>query len=66
MSDLKRNIGRIDRIIRLVVGLIVIGVGFYFRTWWGAIGLAPILTAAVGWTPAYVPFGISTCAKKPD
>jgi hypothetical protein len=32
-----------------------------FRNWWGLIGLLPLLTAAVRFCPAYVPFGITTC-----
>ena len=63
---MKRNVGKIDRIIRLIVGAIIIGAGVYFKRWWGVIGIAPILVAAVGWTPAYVPFGISTCGEKPE
>jgi hypothetical protein len=31
---------------------------------WAWIGVVPLATAALGWCPAYVPFGISTCAKK--
>ena len=58
---MKRNIGKTDRIIRVVIGLIIIAVGAYFKSWWGAIGLLPILTAALGWCPPYALFGISTC-----
>lgn len=58
---MKRNIGKTDRIIRVLIGLIVIAVGAYFKSWWGAIGLLPILTAALGWCPPYALFGISTC-----
>lgn len=58
---MKRNIGKTDRIIRVLIGFIVIAVGAYFKSWWGAIGLLPILTAALGWCPPYALFGISTC-----
>ena len=60
---MKLNMGGADRVIRGVVGIAVIGVGFYFKSWWGAIGLIPLGTAIIGWCPAYVPFGISTCRK---
>ncbi len=59
-----RNVGSTDRIIRIVAGLVIIGAGVYFGSWWGAIGLIPLATAAIGWCPAYAPFGISTCATK--
>jgi hypothetical protein len=32
--------------------------------WLGLIGLVPLATAALGWCPAYLPFGISTCGAK--
>lgn len=34
----------IDRIIRGIVGLVIIAGGIYFKSWWGAIGLAPLFT----------------------
>ena len=58
---MKQNIGKTDRIIRVLIGLIVIAVGAYFKSWWGAIGLLPIFTAASGWCGLYALFGISTC-----
>lgn len=58
------NIGSTDRIIRIVLGVAIIGVGIYFGSWWGAIGLVPLVTAAIGWCPLYVPFGLSTCPAK--
>ncbi len=62
---MKPNVGGFDRILRIVIGLAVLGVGLYFKTWWGLVGLLPLLTAALGWCPAYIPFGLSTCPK-PD
>ena len=58
---MKCNMGKIDRIIRGIVGLGVIGAGVYFQNWWGAIGAIPLGTAIIGWCPAYFPFGISSC-----
>jgi hypothetical protein len=58
---MKSNIGKTDRIIRVVIGLIVIAIGVYLKSWWGAIGLVPIFTAAIGWCGLYTLFGISTC-----
>ena len=55
-----QNVGTIDRVIRLVLGLAIIALGFYFGSWWGALGLIFVGTAALGWCPLYLPFGIST------
>jgi hypothetical protein len=57
---MKCNVGKTDRIIRIVVGIVIIAVGFYFKSWWGAIGLIPILTAVIRFCPAYVPLKINT------
>ena len=58
------NIGTADRVIRIVIGLVLFGVGFYFRSWWGLVGLLPILTALIRFCPAYVPFKLNTCARE--
>lgn len=55
-----RNVGSIDRIIRLVLGLGLVGVGVFAETWWGLIGLVPLLTGLVNWCPLYSLFGLST------
>ena len=57
------NVGKTDKIIRLVLGAGIIGAGVYYQNWLGAIGLVPIGTALIAWCPAYLPFGISTCKK---
>jgi hypothetical protein len=61
---MKCNIGKTDRIIRALIGLIVIAVGVYLKSWWGAIGLVPLFTAAMGWCGLYTLFGMSTCKLK--
>jgi len=57
---MKQNMGTADRIIRAVVGLGILGAGYYFKSWWGFIGLIPLGTAFVAVCPAYLPFGLST------
>jgi type IV secretory pathway TrbD component len=59
-----KNVGSADRAIRLILGLVIIAVGYYYQSWWGAIGIVPIFTALIGWCPAYMPFGINTCSTK--
>ena len=55
------NIGKADKVLRIIIGLVIIAIGMYFKSWWGAIGLVPLLTATIGWCPLYVPLGIKTC-----
>ena len=63
---MKANVGSIDRVIRLIVGLALLGAGCYFKSWWGLVGLGPILTAVFRFCPAYLPFDLSTCAVKQE
>ncbi|MFH1672891.1 MAG: DUF2892 domain-containing protein [Pseudomonadota bacterium] len=60
---MKCNVGKADRIIRVILGAGIIAIGIYLKSWWGAIGVIPIITAAIGWCPAYLPFGISSCKR---
>lgn len=55
------NVGGIDRTIRFIVGVIVMGLGVYFESWWGLVGFALFLTALFRRCFAYTLFGISTC-----
>ena len=57
---MKLNVGSADRVIRIVVGVAICAAGWYYHSWWGLIGLVPIVTAAIGWCPAYLPLGLST------
>ncbi len=59
------NVGKSDRMFRIVAGLAMILAGVFFHSWWGAVGLVPLVTAAMGWCPLYVVLGIKTC-KAPD
>jgi hypothetical protein len=59
-----RNIGGIDRMIRIIVGLAILSLVFVGpQTPWGLLGLVPLLTALVGWCPPYALLGINTCKR---
>jgi hypothetical protein len=49
-----RNIGTTDKIIRLLAGLAMLVLGIALKSWWGVIGVLPVLTAFVGICPAYI------------
>ncbi len=57
---MKGNVGGIDRALRIIVGLAVIGWGFYAKNWLGAIGAIPLVTGLIGWCPLYIPFKLNT------
>lgn len=57
------NVGTIDRIIRVIVGLALIAIVFIGpETPWGWIGLVPLLTAGIGFCPLYRVIGLNTGA----
>jgi len=59
------NEGKLDRAIRIVLGLALIAMVFIGpQTLWGWIGAVPLLTGLVGYCPLYSIFGINTCAMK--
>ncbi|CAI06719.1 conserved hypothetical protein [Aromatoleum aromaticum EbN1] len=56
------NVGGIDRVLRIVAGLVlvilaILGIG----NPWTWIGVVPLATGLLGWCPAYTLFGLRTC-----
>ena len=64
-SAMTPNVGKTDRIIRVVAGLAIVGVGIAYGTWWGAVRIVPLGTALIRWCPPYTLLGISTCSVEP-
>jgi hypothetical protein len=60
----KKNEGNMDRILRVTLGVVILGVGLVTQSWLGLIGLVPLATGALGTCPIYSIFGISTCPVK--
>lgn len=58
------NEGKIDRIIRVVLGVVIIAWGVMNNNWLGAIGLIPLGTALIGFCPLYAILKINTGCKK--
>ena len=60
-----KNVGGIDSILRIVVGLVLVGLAATGSVgWWGWIGVVPLLTGLVGACPAYKLLGMNTCPMK--
>ena len=58
---MKPNIGTVERIVRVVVGVGILALAFVGpRTPWAYLGVLPILSGLVGWCPPYALLGIST------
>ena len=59
---MKINEGGIDRIVRIVAGLVLIGLAYTGTVgMWGYIGVVPLATGLIGWCPAYTMLGMNTC-----
>ncbi len=59
------NEGTIDRVVRIIVGLVLVGLGFFSISGTvgvivGILGLILLVTGAIGWCPLYMPFKINT------
>lgn len=61
---MKCNVGSIDRLLRIILGLIIAILGVVFDSWWGLIGVMPIATGLFSFCPLYVPLKISTTKKE--
>lgn len=58
-----KNVGTVDRTLRIVVGLALVGATVAgVLPVWGWIGVVPLATGLIGWCPAYRLLGIKTCS----
>ena len=61
---MKANVGGIDRMLRIVVGIGLLALVFVLESnarYWGLVGLVPLATGVFRFCPAYSIFGLSTC-----
>ena len=59
---MKTNVGSTDRIIRIVLGLALIGLTLTGNIGvWGWLGVVALATGAIGWCTPYAILGINTC-----
>jgi hypothetical protein len=58
-----KNVGNVDRNIRLLIGIVVIVLGIIYQSWWGLIGIVPLLTAGMNFCPLYSVLGMSSKKK---
>jgi len=64
---LPKNEGMKDRILRVIVGAVLLTLVFVGpRTPWGWLGVIPLVTGLLGTCPVYTLFGLRTCPLKTE
>lgn len=63
---MKANVGGIDRILRLVVGLALVAWALMGGPVWAWLGVVPLATGAMGFCPLYHLLGLNTCPMKKE
>ncbi|MFN3871489.1 MAG: DUF2892 domain-containing protein [Ignavibacterium sp.] len=58
-----KNVGSIDKVVRIIIGAVLIIYAILSGNWWGLVGIVPLLTAFVGYCPVYSLIKISTVKK---
>jgi Protein of unknown function (DUF2892) len=59
---MKKNIGGVERIIRIVAGIVILSLAFVGpKSPWAYLGIVPLATGLIGWCPPYALLGFSTC-----
>jgi hypothetical protein len=61
---MKINMGKADRTIRMILGVIIAAAGIYYQSWWGLVAILPFATSLSGFYPLYKITGSSTCKTK--
>lgn len=61
---LQKNVGGLDRIARIVFGILILSVAIYYESLWGILGLVMLLTGSLRSCPLYIPFRFSTHREK--
>jgi len=60
-----RNVGSIDKVLRVLVGVIALSLVFIGpQTAWGWVGVIPLMTGLVSFCPLYKVIGLKTCSTK--
>ena len=66
---MKANVGGIDKVLRIVVGLGLLSLLFFLEgnaRWWGLIGVVPLATGFINFCPLYTLLGVNTGAASEE
>lgn len=57
---MKKNLGKWDRLCRIIGGTVIMMVALYYQSWWALLGLALLINGLSGRCGGYALLGIST------
>jgi hypothetical protein len=60
------NVGKTDKMVRLVLAVILFSLFFILEgnlKWVGLVGIVPLMTGLMNWCPLYTMFGMNTCKR---
>jgi hypothetical protein len=61
---MKQNVGSVDRLLRIIFGLLIAILGVLFNSWWGLISIVFIATGLLNYCPIWAVFKLSTVKKE--
>jgi hypothetical protein len=61
---MKPNVGNLEKYFRIGLSAVIFAAGLYFKSWWGLVGIVPLLTGVFNFCPIYALLGISTFKVK--
>ena len=61
---MKKNVGNIDKIVRIILAVLIAALGFYYQSWWGLLALIPLFTVFFSFCPLYPVIGLNTRKEK--
>jgi hypothetical protein len=63
IGAMNKNVGKTDKIVRVIIALCIIVLGYVNQSWWGLVGAGILIPAIVASDPLYTLFKINTKKK---
>lgn len=63
---MKKNLGKTDRTLRIIIGLFIILIALFYQSWWALLGLGLLINGLSGRCGGYALFGFSTASDSCD
>jgi hypothetical protein len=58
------NVGKVEKNIRALIGILIFIAGIYFTSWWGMVAIYPLLTSVFKWCPINHALHVDHCHEK--